>query len=163
MGYIDRDGQTVIPFIFDEAGLFASGLAPAKIEAETGFIDRSGKFAFHLAFKHASGFLTGNAEGLLVADSDVSRFWTADGDLRICENLGKGHLGADRGISRPCSHPRLVRRGQDHKLRGNAGNGSRSGRPFPRRLTLLRTSFLSFPPWAANFSPFGLQDSIVPE
>ena len=80
-GYIDRDGHIAIPFMFDEAGLFASGQAPARMGNETGFIDRLGKFAFHLAFKHAPGFLTGEADGMLVADADASRFWTIEGSF----------------------------------------------------------------------------------
>jgi hypothetical protein len=88
-GYIDTDGHTAIPFVFDEAGLFGGGLAPARMGNETGFIDRSGKFVFHLAFKYAPGFLTGDADGLLVADSDVSRFWTAEGTFGYVNTSGK--------------------------------------------------------------------------
>jgi len=87
-GYIDRDGHTRIPFIFDKAGPFASGLAPAQIAGESGFIDKSGRFAFHLAFEYAPGFLTGNDEGLFVADSDVSRFWTSDGKFGYINTSG---------------------------------------------------------------------------
>jgi len=96
-GYIGTDGHTAIPFVFDEAGPFASGLAPARIGSETGFIDRSGKFAFHLAFKYAPGFLTGNADGLLVADSDVSRFWTADDVFGYVNTSGKVIWGPTAG------------------------------------------------------------------
>jgi hypothetical protein len=88
-GYIDRLGHTAIPFKFDQAGPFGSGLAPTRIGNESGFIDRSEVYAFHLAFRQAGGFLTGNAEGLLVADSDVSVFWTADGGFGYVNTSGK--------------------------------------------------------------------------
>lgn len=88
-GYIDETGHTAIPFMFDQAGPFASGLAPAGIGNETGFIDRTGEFAFHLAFKYAPGFLTGNADGLGVADYDVSPFWTVDGAFGYVNSSGK--------------------------------------------------------------------------
>jgi len=88
-GYLDRDGHTALPFMFDEAGPFASGLAPARIGNDSGFIDRSGEFAFHLPFEYAPGFLTGNADGLLLADYDVSRFWTKDGAFGYVNTSGK--------------------------------------------------------------------------
>lgn len=45
----------------------------------TGFINKSGRFAFDLPFRDVVGFLTGDDEsGLPIADSDVSRFWTAN-------------------------------------------------------------------------------------
>jgi hypothetical protein len=87
-GYIDKDNHTAIPFMFDLAGPFANGLAPARIGNDTGFIDRSGKFAFHLPFRQAPGFLTGNADGLFVAESDVSRFWTTDGAFGYVNTSG---------------------------------------------------------------------------
>jgi hypothetical protein len=117
-GYIDRDGHTAIPFIFDEAGLFASGLAPARIGDETGFIDRSGKFAFHLAFKYAPGFLTGNADGLFVADSDVSRFWTIDGAFGYVNTSGKVIWGPTVGSP---DHAPLIRWSEEDKVRSCDG------------------------------------------
>ncbi len=88
-GYIDRDGQTRVPFIFDEAGPFASGLAPVKLDGDSGFIDRTGAFAFRLAFEQASGFLTGDADGMLTADTDVSRFWTKAHEFGYVNTTGK--------------------------------------------------------------------------
>jgi hypothetical protein len=78
-GYIDPEGRMVIPFRFDEAGPFGSGLAPVRIGDRTAFIDTAGHIAFDLAFQYAPGFLTGDEEyNVLVADDDVSRFFTAD-------------------------------------------------------------------------------------
>ncbi|MGD0325890.1 MAG: WG repeat-containing protein [Terriglobia bacterium] len=88
-GYIDESGHTSIPFVYDQAGPFASGLAPVRTGKESGFIDRSGKLAFNLAFQYAPGFLTGNSDGLLVAESDVSRFWTDDGSFGYVDTSGK--------------------------------------------------------------------------
>jgi hypothetical protein len=88
-GYIDRDGHAAIPFIFDKAGNFASGLAPVRIAEQSGFIDRAGKFAFQLQFDYAPGFLTGDADGMLAAETDVSRFWTADKAFGYVNRSGK--------------------------------------------------------------------------
>jgi hypothetical protein len=89
-GYIDSEGRMVIPFRFDEAGEFGSGLAPARIGDRTGFINKSGSFAFELAFQYAPGFLKGDEEyDLLVADSDVSSFFTTDGKFGYVDTSGK--------------------------------------------------------------------------
>ncbi len=87
--YIDRDGKVAISIRYDMAGPFANELAPAKLGDISGFIDKSGKFSFRLDFKYAPGFLTGNEEGVLVAPSDVSRFWTNDGRFGIVNISGK--------------------------------------------------------------------------
>ena len=89
-GYIDRDGRMVIAFGFDDAGPFGSGLAPIKTGTRTGFIDKSGRFAFELPFESAAGFLTGDEESnLFIADSDVSRFWTADNRFGYVNTSGR--------------------------------------------------------------------------
>lgn len=88
-GYIASDGRVVIPFIFDKAGVFGSNLAPVQIADQTGFINRSGTFAFHLRFEYAPGFLTGDADGTLAADSDVSRFWTSEGAFGYVNTTGE--------------------------------------------------------------------------
>jgi hypothetical protein len=43
-GYIDRDGQFVIPPQFDEAGPFSEGLAAVEQNRHTGYIDTNGRF-----------------------------------------------------------------------------------------------------------------------
>ncbi len=77
-GYIDRDGHVLVSLKFDEAGPFGSGLAAVKLENHAGFIDKTGNFLFYLPFDSAYGFSTDDSEGLGVADSDVSSFWTED-------------------------------------------------------------------------------------
>jgi len=88
-GYLDRDGRVVIPFAFDDAGPFASGLAPARQGSKTGFIDTSGKFSFLLPYSYAPGFLTADKDGLFLAESDVSRFWTDDNRFGYVNKFGK--------------------------------------------------------------------------
>lgn len=117
-GYIDKYNHTAIPFVFDLAGPFASGLAPARIGEETGFIDRSGKFAFRLAFKYAPGFLTGNADGLSVADSDVSRFWTIDGGFGYVNTSGKVIWGPTVGSP---DHAPILGWSEEDKVRSCEG------------------------------------------
>lgn len=96
-GYLDRDGKVVIPFIFDDAGPFASGLAPAKLGSKTGFIDKSGKFSFFLSYSYAPGFLTGDKDGVFLAESDVSRFWTEDNKFGYVNKVGKVVWGPIEG------------------------------------------------------------------
>jgi hypothetical protein len=89
-GYIDSDGRVVIPFEFDEAGEFGSGLAPVRIGTRTAFINKSGRVAFDLPFEYAPGFLTRDEEsGMFVADSDVSRFFTADQKFGYVNTSGR--------------------------------------------------------------------------
>jgi hypothetical protein len=117
-GYIDRDGHERVPFIFDEAGPFASGLAPVRSGKESGFIDKSGKFAFHLAFRQAPGFLTGNDEGLFVADSDVSRFWTSDDRFGLVNIAGKVIWGPTKGSP---DHPPIMGWSEENKAESCKG------------------------------------------
>lgn len=42
-GYRDKTGKVIIPYQYDSAGDFGSGLAPVVIDGETGFIDKTGK------------------------------------------------------------------------------------------------------------------------
>jgi hypothetical protein len=89
-GYVNRDGDAVISPKFDHAGQFASGLAPARIGPYSGFIDKSGEFVFSLAFDQAPGFLAGDEESdLLIAPTDVSRFWTADRRFGYVNTTGR--------------------------------------------------------------------------
>jgi WG containing repeat len=104
-GYVDGDGKVVVPFIFDHADIFASGLAPVRIAGQSGFIGHSGKFAFHLQFDYAPGFLTGDADGMLTADTDVSRFWTADRAFGYVDTSGRVVWGP---IKESPDHPPLL-------------------------------------------------------
>lgn len=96
-GYIDRSGRLAIPVEFDEAGPFASGLAPVRIGTKTGFINPSGRFAFELAFENAAGFLAENDENLIIADSDVARFFTADAKFGYVNTSGRVIWGPTDG------------------------------------------------------------------
>jgi hypothetical protein len=97
-GYVDPAGRVVISFEFDEAGEFGNDLAPARIGTRTGFINKSGRFSFDLSFKYAPGFLTGDAESnLLIADADVSRFWTTDNKFGYVNTSGRVVWGPTDG------------------------------------------------------------------
>jgi len=104
-GYLDRDGRAIIPFAFDDAGPFAGGLAPAKLGSKTGFIDKSGKFSFLLPYRYAPGFLTSDKDGLFLAESDVSRFWTDDNKFGYVNKFGKVVWGPMEGSP---DHPPLL-------------------------------------------------------
>jgi len=96
-GYVDRSGQLVIPVELDDAGPFGSGLAPVRIGTKTGFVNRLGQFAFELSFDIAGGFLAKNDEGLPIADSDVSRFFTTDAKFGYVTTSGRVIWGPTDG------------------------------------------------------------------
>jgi hypothetical protein len=118
-GYVDRDGRTVIPFVLDEAGQFGNGLAPAKVGTRTGFISKSGSFSFDLPFSYAPGFLTGDLESnTLVAETDVSRFWTVDRRFGYVNSSGKVIWGPIEGSP---DHPPLLGWSEEAKTQSCEG------------------------------------------
>jgi hypothetical protein len=60
-GYIDSDGNVIIPFHFDHAEPHAEGLAPVIIAGKTGCIDRFGKWVIPPQFEAISDFKGGLA------------------------------------------------------------------------------------------------------
>jgi hypothetical protein len=118
-GYIDRNGKLLIPFKFDEASSFASGLAPATLGEKTGFIHPSGSFAFFLAYRFTSGFLTGDKESnLLIAPSDVARFWTTDNRFGYVNRAGRVIWGPTK--EQP-DHPPILGWSEEDKTASCAG------------------------------------------
>ena len=55
-GYIDRAGQVVIDFLFEDAKAFSQGLAAVKFQGQYGYIDASGKMVIEPAFDDAFPF-----------------------------------------------------------------------------------------------------------
>ena len=49
-GYIDKKGKLVIPYKFQQAGLFLNGLAKVSINHKHGFINAKGEEVIPLAF-----------------------------------------------------------------------------------------------------------------
>ena len=60
-GYIDREGKTVIPCIYDFAGDFYEGLAKVKTKGKYGFIDITGEQVTACKFDKAGDFHEGFA------------------------------------------------------------------------------------------------------
>jgi len=60
-GFIDLDGNIVIPLQFDYARPFAEGLAAVSRDRLFGFIDRTGKLAIPFRFDYAAWFQEGVA------------------------------------------------------------------------------------------------------
>jgi hypothetical protein len=118
-GYIDPAGGVVIAPAFGAAGPFGSGLAPVRLGTRTGFIDKSGAFAFDLAFSYAPGFLRGDLEyNMSVADSLVSRFWTADRKFGYVNTSGKVVWGPSEWSP---DHPPLLGWSDDEKTESCRG------------------------------------------
>jgi hypothetical protein len=60
-GYIDKSGNTIIPFQFDWAMPFAEGLARVCLGRDHGYIDKLGKMAFKVPYKWRDAFSEGFA------------------------------------------------------------------------------------------------------
>lgn len=60
-GYVDRNGDVVIPRRFEQAGVFSSGLAAVMHKGRVGFIDPKGSFVIAAAFTAAKTFREGVA------------------------------------------------------------------------------------------------------
>lgn len=61
-GYLDKDGNVAIDFLFSYAGSFVDGLAPASVPyGKLGYIDKSGAFAIEPGFDMANEFSCGLA------------------------------------------------------------------------------------------------------
>ncbi|MBN1525499.1 MAG: WG repeat-containing protein [Spirochaetales bacterium] len=56
MGYIDRNGNRVIPFVYTNPLQFQNGLAPVQKKGTWGFIDKTGKVVVDFQFDRVSDF-----------------------------------------------------------------------------------------------------------
>ena len=55
-GFVDRDGNVVIPFKYGWVGRFAWGVAAATYNGKTGAIDRHDNVVIPFAYRSAEGF-----------------------------------------------------------------------------------------------------------
>lgn len=60
-GYIDKKGNTVIPFQFEQAGKFQEGLAPVKKNGKWGYINQKGNVIIPFQYEEAFPFGDGLA------------------------------------------------------------------------------------------------------
>ena len=58
-GFINKDGEIVIPLEYNFAYEFAEGLAPVKIKDKWGFIDKTGKIIIPIEYKNVRNFYQG--------------------------------------------------------------------------------------------------------
>lgn len=61
-GYIDKDNNVIIDFIFDDAFPFSEGLACVLIDGKKGFINRKGEVVINAIYDSASYFKSGKSE-----------------------------------------------------------------------------------------------------
>lgn len=84
-GYVDRGGNVVIPYRFQEAGTFREGLAWVRYKKRIGFINREGEFVIPPLFDAVSDF----SEGLAVAAYGGEWVCGDKGNCRFeCETWG---------------------------------------------------------------------------
>ncbi len=60
-GYIDKDQNVAIDFIFEDAFPFSEGLAVVQLNGKKGFINRNGKTIIDFQFNSASFFKNGKS------------------------------------------------------------------------------------------------------
>jgi len=58
-GYINYEGDTVIPFMYREAGKFYDGLAPVRMQSQYGYIDTLGRTVIPTIYDEACFFIDG--------------------------------------------------------------------------------------------------------
>ena len=68
-GGINKQGQTVIPFVYDDTLPFGYGFAPVQQNGKWGYIDETGKFAITAAYDSASGF-SGDGYAMVVSGGE---------------------------------------------------------------------------------------------
>jgi WG containing repeat len=61
VGYIDKTGKVVIPYIYDEPGLFSEGKAKVTINGKTGLMDRDQNIILEAKYFEVSEFSEGMA------------------------------------------------------------------------------------------------------
>lgn len=61
-GYIDKEGQNVIPYKFEKASVFSEGLAMVRLNGKVGYIDRYGKQVIPYKYSDGGDFIDGLAE-----------------------------------------------------------------------------------------------------
>ena len=55
-GYIDKDENLVIPFLFDQAFHFSGGLAAVGLDGKCGYINKSGEFMIPNIYRYCNSF-----------------------------------------------------------------------------------------------------------
>lgn len=79
-GFINKAGETIIPFVFEYAKKFTNGLATVRRKDKWGFVNKKGEIAISFSFDHTRMF----ADGFAKVEID-KRWWFIDkqGDLKI--------------------------------------------------------------------------------
>ncbi|WP_291255120.1 WG repeat-containing protein [Fusobacterium sp.] len=94
-GYIDYNGELIIPMEYDEAQNFNEGLAGVKSNGKWGFIDENGNVRIGFNFDSVSDFKDGMA---LVKLGDESYYIDKQGNRKIFKSLYKNVKGKIENI-----------------------------------------------------------------
>ncbi|AEV34080.1 hypothetical protein Oweho_3127 [Owenweeksia hongkongensis DSM 17368] len=78
-GYIDIEQNVLIPFLYDDLGVFSMNLAPAKIGGKFGYVNRKGELVIDLKYQKAGYF---KAPGIAIA-----RYESGYGLIDTLENI----------------------------------------------------------------------------
>ena len=74
-GYIDKQGNEVIPCKYDYAGGFRDGITTVKKNGKYGYIDKQGNEVVACKYDYAGGF----SDGMAVVKKRVSLFYRLTG------------------------------------------------------------------------------------
>lgn len=89
-GFIDKQGELVIPCIYDAASHFSDGLSSAKFNGKCGYIDRNGEVVIPFIYDSAYPFSEGYA---LVIKGDKKGYINKQGNMTII--LDENQWGTD--------------------------------------------------------------------
>ena len=78
-GYINKQGEIVLPFIYLEASDFNEGLAAVKLNSKMGFIDKQGKTIIPFVYNYAGKFW--NQFAIVADEKGKYSFVNKKGDL----------------------------------------------------------------------------------
>ena len=85
LGYVDLDGNLVIPFYFEKAFQFSQGLASTCFQGRWGYIDTHGDIYIPHVFDIASPFEWGRAE--VVYNGNVSKIDITGKCVKNCKGI----------------------------------------------------------------------------
>jgi WG containing repeat len=95
-GFIDRTGQLVVGFQYDEASYFSDGMAAVRVGDEWGYIDQSGTIGIAPQFSYAYSFCDSRAQ---VETPAGTGYIDKTGELVIMPPLWWGAYGFSEGLS----------------------------------------------------------------
>lgn len=177
-GYIDIDENVLIPFIYDDIGVFSMNLAPAEIDGMAGYINRKGDIVIELKYQEAGYFkahgiakvrnqnvygLIDTAENIILKFEfeDIALF--PDNDVAIIEQDSKfGFFFLEENRISPVVFDKIYKSQIERPLEVCLNCARKL--PFNRNIALVEKAgkYALINRQLEEVVPFGLYDSIEP-